>query len=254
MIITYTFTCPRDAELCLMSVDSQNALHDNRLAQRIVVLEHGVDLATAHMARLNLLNCQIMRREKGFERGQHWWGTLIKRRFLEVLRKQCTFDADHWIVSVDSDTVFISPAFFDHLIPPHGLVGCFQNPPGRMTSWFGEFRHASGSALANRSDVQGRILDLNQNEMKQIERELYHEVGFMNEDVSFSYMALRCGAMPHNVEKLWTGDLDIYARTRLLNGKSVCHLTRDAGVFMDVPITGKWEIPSILRKLDLYPW
>lgn len=194
----------------------------------------------------------------GYGNGAGWESSMMK---LDALRTVCKkVKDDDWVLSIDSDVVFCKPYVFDFLkladsfkYNHYGITGIHHVPPLANCA-LGELHNFSGCSIYIRGRFAKHISALPESELNEVRAEFKEYVITENEDIVLSYLVQRAGGaalpFPEDLfhsnkgfeEDILSGDL-----------KSFYHLNYDysffkGGLFLGVPISGKWDIPIALRK------
>lgn len=200
----------------------------------------------------------------GYGNGAGWEAAMMKIDTLrEIVNKKKVQDQE-WILSVDSDVVFCSDELFKYIraISSHELyrpaiVGIHQG--GELAKCkMGELHNFSGCLILLRGNVAKYIAALSVDELNQVRGEFKEYVITENEDVVISYLAQMASPENHCPLPEYIYHSDHGFEWDLINGdrKPMYHLNYDSswfnGEFLGNPISGKWDIPKILRKEKIY--
>ena len=181
--------------------------------------------------------------------GAGWGASMMKLAAIDQMLRDYVIHDDDFILSVDSDVVFCTRDVFEVVNPDYGIWGVQHKPP--YDTKYGKFGHMSGALIFLRGDIAKMMVQFSDNELHRIRMEEFKGYVIVeNEDVVLSYLAMVCGAKPMDLpgwlssgnfeEELLTGDL-----------KSYYHLNYCPTTFLDEPVTGKWDIPSVIRSKDI---
>lgn len=238
MIHAFSFTCARDMDLSeLMSKTFQSHCPDSSITI--------FDTDTQE-------NC------RGYGNGAGWPQAMMKLR--ELARIAHTFNVrdDEYILSVDSDVVFTSPEVFKH-VKQYGIIGIKHRPD--FSTKVGKWSHMSGALIFLRGDIATKMAELPDDTLNMIRFHHFKPFNLTeNEDVVLSYLANYVGADLFDlgtVPGLSSGDfenevlsvvpgLDKWHKAPPL--KSFYHLNYCPTQFLGEPVTGKWDIPRILKQ------
>ena len=177
--------------------------------------------------------------------GAGWEASMMKIR---ELRKIEVPDNDY-LLSVDSDVLFFTPEVF-YFVNQHkaGIMG-IQNVI-TVETVIGPLNHMGGCCTFIRGDILKEINSFTDAQLTHIRNQFKHVVLCENEDVVVSYLAKIAGAdflgFP---PALWSGGIE----QDLLEGtpKSFYHVNYSPTQFLGVPVTGKWDIPEVLKSKNL---
>ena len=105
----------------------------------------------------------------------------------------------------------------------------------------------SGCSIYLRYDIAKKIADLTQDELDAVHEQFRAFVLCENEDVVISYLAQMLGAKPLRIpDHMYDGDLDKQLREGA-EPRCFYHLNYAPSFFLGEPVTGKWDIPRVLR-------
>lgn len=189
----------------------------------------------------------------GYGNGFSWESSMLKLDALRELVKNKEPKDYDWILSVDSDVVFLNRQFFEWLnvvqsfrYNNYSIIGIMQTGPLAQTA-IGPLNNMSGCSLYIKADIAKKIVALTQQELDSVREQFKAYVLCENEDVILSYLAQMLGAKALPIpEFMYNGDLN----DELTNGKptkSFYHLNYSPTEFLGVTCSGKWDIPRILR-------
>jgi hypothetical protein len=189
---------------------------------------------------------------KGYENGAGWKASMMK---LACLRNLKPAD-DDFVLSVDSDVVFCSPDVFKELDLSYGIIGIKHRP--EFHTHFGDWSHMSGALIFMRGDILKKMCALSENKLNDIRYKHFKAYAITeNEDVVLSYLASYVGANQKALPGwLSSGDFecDVDNSTTptgavVLIGilKSFYHLNYCPTMFLGEPVSGKWDIPKVLK-------
>lgn len=191
-----------------------------------------------------------------YHNGAGWEASMIKMKELRTILEIYPVKDDDFVLSVDSDVVFTSSEVFKHVVPEYGIIGTRHKPP--FNTALGLWGHMSGALIFIRGDIARKIAALPEQELATIRQK--HFKGFdltENEDVVLSYLCTYVGANYFDlgsVPNLSSGDFEGDVFADRISGigvmkslKSFYHLNYCPTQFLGEPITGKWQIPSVLK-------
>lgn len=163
---------------------------------------------------------------------------------------------DDWVLSVDSDVVFCSSEVFNYVRMLEsltdercGITGILQGGPLTKCK-MGDLYNFSGCSIYLRGNIARAITALSPERLTEVRAEFKEFVICENEDVVISYLAQSVGAVPRALPNhLYHSD---YGFEHDLKAGTLCsfyHLNYGGMTrFMDTEITGKWDIPNVLRR------
>lgn len=229
MIYAFSFTCNRDKELSDMMAES--------LAGQCQILADILILNTDQVESLN-----------EYENGSGWEASMMKLDILREIVKNQNIADDDYILSVDSDVVFTSPEVFEY-VTGAGIIGIQHDKP--YPTRFGGWGHMSGALIFIRGAIAKKIANLDEKELTSIRYNHFKAFDLTeNEDVVLSYL---CRYVNGSAKKLpsylSSGDFE----SDLLDGKlkSYYHLNYMPEQFLGEPVTGKWDIPVVIKRRDI---
>jgi hypothetical protein len=237
MIHAFSFSCNRDWDLaCLM---------EKTLAKYCPI---GVNL--------EIINTDTNPGYAGYGNGSGWPQGLLKLKYLRNLE----YDDTDFVLSVDSDIVFTSPKVFDYVNGSYGIIGTQHQQP--YLTEFGKFGHMSGALIFLRGDIARKIANLSDEDLNELRYYHFKRHNLTeNEDVMLSYFARFVGASSFDlgsVPGLSSGDFeqtcvdqynfDNYGICHDHKWSSFYHLNYCPTRFMDVSVTGKWDIARVLKE------
>lgn len=229
MIHAFNFTCDRDTELSNLMV-------------------HTLWKHCDQLAELKVFNTDHNPLYKGYGNGAGWEASMMK---LAALRNFSPADND-FILSVDSDVVFCNPEVFTMLDTNYGIIGRRHTKP--FPTRLGLWGHMGGSLIFIRGDVARLITALPDEELNNIRYDHFKKYKLTeNEDMVLSYLCAYVGAvhlaLPNSIT---SGDFepDIQQGKTM---KSFYHLNYCPTSFLGEPVTGKWDIPRVLKAKGINP-
>jgi hypothetical protein len=192
--------------------------------------------------------------------GAGWEASMMKLEAIrQLLRENDVKDTDY-VLSVDSDVVFTSLEVFKY-VKQHGIIGLKHRP--EFSTKVGKWSHMSGALIFLRGDVATRMAELSDDTMNMIRFHHFKPFNLTeNEDVVLSYLANYVGASHFDlgsVMGLSSGDFESDCFNLLTEKqlgysfsqrsiKSFYHLNYCPTQFLGEPVTGKWDIPRILKQ------
>jgi hypothetical protein len=199
-----------------------------------------------------------------YKNGAGWEASIMKLEAIrQLLSENDIRDRDH-VLSVDSDVVFCSPEVFEYANQCNEIIGIKHNPEYKTA--LGQWSHMSGALIFIRGDIARKICAIPFEELTHIRHEHFKAFDLTeNEDVVLSYLASYVGAeqfaLPGHLssgdfEKSvieWEIELNVRASGFSAGMdfkdyfKSFYHLNYCPTSFMGEPVTGKWDIPRILK-------
>lgn len=192
----------------------------------------------------------------GYGNGAGWEASMLKLDVMRwVVKKKKVQDTD-WVLSVDSDVVFCNDEIFRYIKSlesrqyyPSGIVGILQGAPLSKCK-MGDLFNFSGCSIYFRGNIAKAITALPPERLTEVRAEFKEFIICENEDVVISYLAQSVGAAPRGLPNdLYHSDYGF--EHDLLNNtlKSFYHLNYGGMTkFMGKEITGKWDIPKVLRR------
>jgi hypothetical protein len=245
MIYALNYTCARDFDLRDLMVSTFKK-HSGS--------EHIISKDTAEL--------------KDYGNGAGWNPSMMKLNLLRVAVNKFNPSDTDFMLSVDSDVVFTSPEVFEYVDPKYGIIGIKHRPA--FETLRGLWSHMSGALIFIRADIVRRMISLPENELFNIRFNHFKSFNITeNEDVVLSYLASYCGSSyfdlttipgltsgdfesdvaQHNREllhELWfAGENDTNYKIPM---KSFYHLNYCPTQFLGEPVTGKWDIPKVLKQ------
>lgn len=247
MIFPFCYVCPRDWELFEMLVrswerigrqESWAAFHDRQepltAAQRGFCEEHQVG---------------IFERPDGFHPWSGWPHAMSKfHGWAKMLEGGDLKDFDR-ILYVDSDCCFFTVDIL-HEVNRADFVGfghdhkVYVNSLGRNWSWLsGCFQSASVAAVR-------RMIAMTPEQLQEARAEMLTYDFSHNEDVVISFLMAKSGASEHRINGAVYSESD--PQTALAGAKtpnSFVHLNGNPETWMGRKISGKWDIPRVVREV-----
>lgn len=198
-----------------------------------------------------------------YANGAGWEASMMKLEAMRQLLSENDVKSDDYVLSVDSDVVFTSPEVFQYA-KIYGIIGIKHDP--LFTTALGRWSHMSGALIFIRGDIARKICALRKEELNEIRVNDFKGFDMTeNEDVVLSYLASYVGAEQFALPgHLSSGDFEdavrgweIESKVRAsgLNAgmdfkdyfKSFYHLNYCPTEFLGEPISGKWDIPRVLK-------
>jgi hypothetical protein len=194
-----------------------------------------------------------------YANGAAWGPSMMKLEAIRQLLNENDIKDNDFVLSVDSDVVFTSPEVFKYADPLFGIVGTRHRP--EYHTHFKSWGHMSGALIFIRGDIAKKMASLTESELTNIRFQHFKPYSLTeNEDVVLSYLARFVGANYFDlgeVPGLTSGDFEGEIRRDLLmmandsnndNQPSFYHLNYCPTQFLGEPVTGKWDIPRILKQ------
>jgi len=253
MIYAVNMTCDRDWDL--KDLMTKTLLKHSPSGTRIV--SHNTDCLSGD-----------------YTNGSGWQASMMKVDAIKQLLNENNIQDTDFILSVDSDVVFTNPEVFKYVNPEYGIIGIKHRP--EYYTMHGSWSHMSGALIFIRGDIAKKIVALTENELTNIRFNHFKPYSLTeNEDVVLSYLSKCVGATWFDlgtVPGLSSGDFESDVEVSYLSkgvniycwytntGKdalitarpnqmrSFYHLNYCPTQFLGEPITGKWQIPSVLKK------
>lgn len=187
---------------------------------------------------------------RGWGNGAGWEASMLKIDALKSLFRFGIRETD-FVLCVDSDVIFTSGEVFNYVFPDYGIMG-IKNFSEASTP-IGPLRHFSGCSIYLRGDIARKITELKAEDLSAIHREFKSVNLCENEDIVLSYCAQRVGAVPFELPGfLYDGNFEQDIQDNSL--KSFYHLNYSPTTFLDMPVTGKWDIPKVLKFKEYDLW
>lgn len=189
----------------------------------------------------------------GYMNGAGWTPSMLKLDSLRELVSNGVQD-DDWVLSVDSDVIFTNTKVFDWLnvvtsfkYNHFSIIGIEQ--VGQLAKCaLGELHNMSGCSIYLRGHIAKKIAAISQEELLSVREQFKSYVLAEQEDIVISYLAQMFGAKPLPIpDHMYNGDL----HKDISNGDELrCfyHLNYSPTKFLGVPVSGKWQIPMVLRQ------
>lgn len=251
--ISYSFGCSRDAELSIMSALS---IQKYTGGNHFIFIE-GKDFPVYE--KITPPNLKLCLRPNGFGNGSGWEASMIK---LNILRYQMAnaeyadgvkMNDKDIIIYADSDCFLISDLIFKKL-EDCDFQGLEHKP--YYNTKLGEFGHISGCMNFMSVRFSKMLSTLTDDALSEIRNEFKEFTVTENEDVLMSYLIKCIGGRlnginseimnPKNIEDVLSNIKDYKDKN------SVVHLNYPMTSFMDSPLTGKWDVPRILKEKGIY--
>lgn len=195
--------------------------------------------------------------DTAYANGAGWEASMMKIEALRQLLSENDVKNNDYVLSVDSDVVFCSPEVFSFVID-HYIYGIKHKP--LYKTHFGDWSHLSGALIFIPGDIAKEIVQLRPSELNHIRYDHFKAYDLTeNEDVILSYLAHYVGCdqreLPgHLSSGDFEGDVMKYRGVdyiqNILSGekmKSFYHLNYCPTQFMGEPVSGKWDLPSVLK-------
>lgn len=211
-------------------------------------------------------NCEVLLSlntdDTPYANGAGWGPSMMKLDAIRQLLNENNVNDTDFVLSVDSDVVFTSPEVFKCVTPEYGIIGIKHKP--EFETWLGQWSHMSGALIFLRGDIAKKMCSISINELNHIRFNHFKKYDLTeNEDVVLSYLASYVGARQFELPgHLSSGDFEsdaFYYKCALdLDGawgsnglsqffKSFYHLNYCPTKFLGEPVTGKWDIPKVLK-------
>lgn len=255
MIYAFNFTCERDQAL-------------SELMQETLIKYGAPNIA---MIRPTMTGG---RKYNNYGNGSGWPASMMKLDELSYIVENFEVQDNDFILSVDSDVVFTSGKVFEYVKPDYGIIGILGQQP--WNTKFGKWAHLSGCLIFIRGDIAKKMAELTDEELHMIRYTEFKPYGITeNEDVVLSYLANKCGAnvfdlstVPDLTSGDFEGDLSPYVKDPCdvefcscqyeigkgfkcfsphIKMKSFYHLNYCPTEFLGESVTGKWDIPNVLK-------
>lgn len=230
-IFAFNFTCARDLALSEL------------MCQTLVT--HG----QPHIKQIRSITTGG-RDYTNYGNGAGWPSSMMKLSAMDQLIRDYQPDDNDFILSVDSDVVFCGNEVFETLDPKYGIIGVQHRPP--FMTKYGPWGHMSGALIFIRGDIAKDMCELTDEQLNYIRFEEFKKfIITENEDVVLSYLAMVCGAKPLDIGQMGLTGLNFEAE--LISGelKSYYHLNYCPTEFLGEPVSGKWDLPSVIHKKKL---
>lgn len=201
--------------------------------------------------------------------GAGWGASMMKLEAIrQLLRENDVKDTDY-VLSVDSDVVFTSPEVFKvvNQNSGYGIIGIKHRP--EYNTRIGKWSHMSGALIFLRGGIARLMAGLTEETLNNIRFNHFKPYNLTeNEDVVLSYLAnyvginyyLDLGSVPGLSSGDFEGDVmsnyrcglvsvgEIYGPKSPTFKNSFYHLNYCPTSFMGYPVSGKWDIPRILKQ------
>lgn len=256
MIQAFCFTCHRDLELCELMVKT----------------------FTKHCpyGEISVTNTDTSEHHKGYGNGAGYPQAMMKLKALSDVAKTKNIQDDDFILSVDSDVVFCNSEVFKYVDPAYGIIGTRHKPP--FHTHFGDWGHMSGALIFIRGDIAKKMAGLSEAELNTVRSHHFKPYNLTeNEDVVLSYLVRYVGCESYfdlgPVLGLSSGDFESDVNpfkknpceTELcscqyethkgfkcfaphVHRKSFYHLNYCPTMFLGDQVSGKWDIPKVLKQ------
>lgn len=224
MIHAFNFTCDRDTELSNLMVHTLYRHCDG-------------------LTKLHVINTDHNPLYKGYGNGAGWPQSMLK---LNAMRDFTPEDND-WILSVDSDVVFGNSDVFKCLNLEYGIIGIKHRP--EYYTHLKQWSHMSGALIFFRGDIARKMCTLSENVLNEIRMKYFKAYKLTeNEDVVLSYLASYVGANQFDIGRMGVTSNNFEQEVTSGELKSVYHLNYCPTMFLGEDVTGKWDIPGVLKK------
>lgn len=229
-IFAINLTCPRDAALSELMRQTLIKYGQPYISQIRSIVTGGRELPK-------------------YGNGAGWNASMMKLSAIAQMLNDYQVEDDDFILSVDSDVVFTGSDLFDVVSPEYGIIGVQHKPP--YTTKHGPWGHMSGALIFIRGDIARAMCALTDIDLNAIRyQEFKPFIIVENEDVVLSYLAMVCGAVPLDLPgALSSGNFEQEVKTRDL--RSYYHLNYMPTHFLGTPVTGKWDIPHVIKMQNV---
>lgn len=184
-------------------------------------------------------------RDSEYGNGAGWIPSMMKLDALKKLVKEYEPKDDDFILSVDSDVVFCSGEVFKFINSDYGIIG-IGHQGDKANTFIGKLNHMSGCSIYIRGDIANRMCQITEAKLDMIRQNFKMYILAENEDVVLSYLAQMCGAVPFSFPTyLHSGDFETDLMANKLS--SFYHLNYLPSKFLGMKVTGKWDIPEVLK-------
>jgi hypothetical protein len=231
-IFALNYSCKRDYALSEMMIDS--------------LVKHGIP----YIKQIRSIDTDEHFPQWG--NGAGWPASMLKLAGVQAMLADYPVGDDDYILSVDSDVFFTSPDVFDFVkgnVDTFGIIGTTHKPPYETAH--GPFGHCSGALIFIRGDIARKMCAIPDHELARIRFEQFKPfVITENEDVVLSYLAMLSGAKLCDLPgSLSSGNFE----AELISGelKSYYHLNYSPTLFLGELVSGKWDIPRIIKAKGL---
>lgn len=241
MIHAFNFTCNRDLDLSILMIST--------------FLKHCPN------GSISTTNTDVTEPYKQYSNGAGWMASMMKLKALADVVKTKNVQDEDFVLSVDSDVVFCSPEVFKYVDSAYGIIGTKHRP--EFYTHFGNWSHMSGALIFIRGNIAKKMVALSEGELNNIRAQGFKAYALTeNEDVVLSYLARYVGASYFDlgtVSELSSGNFEgellehfgVNYVSNILSGKRILksfyHLNYCPTQFLGEPVTGKWNIPSVLK-------
>jgi hypothetical protein len=205
--------------------------------------------------KINVINTDTDPKYAGYGNGSGWPQGMLKIAYMKTM----SFADDDWVLSVDSDVVFGNGKVFELLDQKYGIIGIQGQQP--WDTFYGKWAHMSGCLIFLRGDFARQMTLSQPNTFDWIRQDHFKPYGITeNEDVMLSYFARMQGAKAFDlcsVPGITSSDFEQDIRAmEIVKGmgknssliSSFYHLNYCPAQFLGDPVSGKWDIPSVLKK------
>lgn len=213
-----------------------------------------------NLVSIRSVNTDLFEIEYG--NGAGWIPSMAKLDYIRSVAS--AMKDDDFLLSVDSDVVFTSSEVFKYVTPEYGIIGIKHKP--EFDTALGKWSHMSGALIFIRGDIVKKMCAIPIEVLDHIRHQGFKKFDLTeNEDVVLSYLASYVGARQLELPgHLSSGDFesDVNSweselKTRASGHgsgmgfsdcfKSFYHLNYCPTQFLGEPVTGKWDIPKVLK-------
>lgn len=190
--------------------------------------------------------------------GAGWPAAMMKLKGLSDILKTNNVKDDDFVLSVDSDVVFTSSEVFKYITPDRCIIGIKHKP--EFDTALGKWSHMSGALIFIRGDIAKKMCAIPIEVLNLIRYQGFKKFDITeNEDVVLSYLASYVGARQFELPgHLSSGDFEsevaAFYGINCFSGswgpvwmRSFYHLNYCPTQFLGEPVTGKWDIPKVLK-------
>lgn len=234
MIHAFNFTCHRDWNLSELMVKTLN---------KYCPVE----------VKINVINTDTDPKYCRYGNGAGWEAGMMKIDYMKTM----SFADDDWVLSVDSDVIFTNGKVFDLLDLIYGILGIMGQQP--WDTLYGKWAHMSGCLIFMRGDIAREICSWSDDAFNRIRYEQFKSYGITeNEDVMLSYFAMLASAIEKDIGQI-PGITSGNFEQDIVNCGSIedigfremasfYHLNYCPTQFLGETVSGKWDIPAVLKK------
>lgn len=245
MIAGYTFGCERDIDLCELMLRTRNKY---LISPHYFFVENKDAELFAERFK-NYQNAAIIIRPDGFGNGGGWNGAMIKLGGIKLMAEMEP-DADY-LMYCDSDIMFLNGKIFEAL-DNVGMQGLKHEP--LYDTKHGLWSHFSGGCHFINRRYAKKLRGLHDSELNTIKAEMNDYNLSFNEDLVTSYIITNyfggsAKSLPNNL--IYCGDIEGEVQKQE-SENCIVHLTWGNSTFLGEPISGKWDIPRVLKQKGLH--